>query len=150
MHLFNRLMCGSPAQMSWFRGTVLCRYIRTAAKDFWMAAPRATGALEVIKVVPKVSPGPLRSNHCIFTVSMPAHVLGVLADCQLVPATGRSIEARDPGLQAHPFRACPGPQILRMQLSPYPRTRQSVPVTCLYKICRAHEVPGPFLCMIKF
>ena len=57
-------------------------------------------------------------------------VLGVLADCQLVPATGRSIEARDPGLQAHLFRAraC---QHLRMQMSPYPRTRQSVPVTCL-------------------
>ena len=28
-----------------------------AAKTFWLAARRATGALEVVKVVPKVSPG---------------------------------------------------------------------------------------------
>ena len=63
-------------------------------------------------------------------------MLGVLADCQLiVPATGRSIEARDPGLRAHPIRACPGP-LLRMQLSPYPRTCQSAPVTCLQKMSR--------------
>ena len=55
--------------MSWFDGTVLCRYIRTAAKDFRLAAPRATGALEVIKVVPKVSPGALRPNRTLFSVS---------------------------------------------------------------------------------
>ena len=61
-------------EMSWFDGTVLCRYIRTAAKDFWLAAPRATGALEVMMVVPKVSPAALRSNHCIFTVSLPTRV----------------------------------------------------------------------------
>ena len=77
MHIFSGLMFGSRPDelvMSWLRGTVLCRYIRTAAKDFWLAAPRATGALEVIKVVPKVSPGALRSNRTLFSVSLPTRV----------------------------------------------------------------------------
>ena len=39
-----------------------------------MTGTQPRGALEVIKVVPKVSPGALRSNHCIFTVSMPTRV----------------------------------------------------------------------------
>ena len=53
---------------------VPCRYFGTAAKDFSLAARRATGALEVVMVVPKVSPGALRSNHYIFTASMPTRV----------------------------------------------------------------------------
>ena len=50
------------------------RYFLTAAKTFWLAARRATGALEVVKVVPKVSPGALRPNRSIFTVSLPTRV----------------------------------------------------------------------------
>ena len=106
------------------------RYFLTAAKTFWLAARRATGALEVVKVVPKVSPGALRPNRTIFTVSRCPRGLGVLADCQLVPATGRSSKGQDPGLQAHPIRACLGPH-LRMQMSPYQRTCQSAPVGCV-------------------
>ena len=47
------------------RMPVLCRYFRTAAKYFWLAAPRATGALEVIRVVPKGEPRrpPLKPLH---------------------------------------------------------------------------------------
>ena len=43
----------------------------TAAKTFWLAARRAIGALEVVMVVPKVSPGALRPNRTIFSVSLP-------------------------------------------------------------------------------
>eukprot|EP00966_Prymnesium_polylepis_P079647 1845741-Prymnesium_polylepis.1 len=60
--------------MRWLRQTVLCRYFRTAAKHFWLAAPRVTWALEVVKVVPKVSPGALRPNPCIISVTMPTRV----------------------------------------------------------------------------
>ena len=53
---------------------VLCRYFGTAANTFWLAARRATGALEVVMVVPKVSPGALRPNLTLFSVSLPTRV----------------------------------------------------------------------------
>ena len=62
------------AQMLWSRQTVLCRCLRTAAKTFWLAARRAIGALEVVMVVPKVSPGALRPNRTLFSVSLPTLV----------------------------------------------------------------------------
>ena len=46
----------------------------TAAKTFWLAARRATGALEVVMVVPKVSPDALRPNRTLFSVSLPTRV----------------------------------------------------------------------------
>jgi hypothetical protein len=50
------------------------RYFLTAAKTFWLAARRATGALEVVMVVPKVSPDALRPNRTLFSVSLPTRV----------------------------------------------------------------------------
>ena len=55
------------AQMRWLRQTVLCRCLQTAAKTFRLAARRATGALEEVMVVPKVSPRrpPPEPNHLL-------------------------------------------------------------------------------------
>ena len=53
---------------------VLCRYFGTAAKTFRLAARRATEALEVVKAVPKVSPGALRPTATLFSVSLPTRV----------------------------------------------------------------------------
>ena len=47
-----------------------------------------------------------------------------------------SIEARDPGLRAHPFRACPGPH-LRMQLSPHIRGSGRASRSLVSRMCRA-------------
>ena len=46
----------------------------TAANTFWLAARRATEALEVVKMVAKVSPGALRPNRTLFSVSLPTRV----------------------------------------------------------------------------
>ena len=54
---------------AYFAGT-----LGTAAKTFWMAAAGATEALEVVKMVPKVSPGALRPNRTLFSVSLPTRV----------------------------------------------------------------------------
>ena len=57
----------------------------TAAKTFWLAAPRATGALEVVNVVPKVSPSALRPNRTIFTVAIVAliNMFGILESLKM-------------------------------------------------------------------
>ena len=123
--------------MSWFRGTVLCRYSRDGSQHLLAGGSEGDGDAgggHGAWWSQRGAPAPSARTEPSSRSACP-RVLGVLADCHLVPATGRSSKRGTPGLRAHSIRTGSGPHS-RMQVSPCPRTRQSTPVTCLKNLSR--------------
>ena len=115
---------------------MLCRYFLTAAKTFWLVAPRATGTLEVVMVVPKVSPGALRPNRTILTVSLPTRVgwASSLTANLCLPQVGQS---KRETLVFERIRSVEAPARIRACKCPHIRGPGRAPRSLVCRICRA-------------